>query len=41
MTRWLYHASSDQEQETLGIAPVFWKDEADASDTAILPLVRA
>ena len=34
-----------QEQETLGIIPVFWKDEpeeagAGADDPAILPLVR-
>jgi hypothetical protein len=30
-----------QEQETLGIAPVFWHDEEDADDgPAILPMVR-
>jgi hypothetical protein len=28
-----------QEQETLGIVPVFWKDEAER--IAILPMVRA
>ena len=27
-----------QEQETLGITPVFWKDEA---EPAVLPMVRA
>jgi hypothetical protein len=29
-----------QEQETLGIAPIFWKDEPEAIDTDILPIVR-
>jgi len=31
-----------QEQETLGIMPIFWKDESEQADApAILPLVRA
>jgi hypothetical protein len=29
-----------QEQETLGIVPIFWKDEEEADRAAILPLTR-
>ena len=29
-----------QEQETLGIAPIFWKDEPEAIDGDILPMRR-
>ena len=32
-----------QEQETLGIVPIFWKDDGEQADetSAILPMVRA
>ena len=29
-----------QEQETLGIVPVFWKDEGKDEGPAVLPMVR-
>jgi hypothetical protein len=30
-----------QEQETLGISPVFWKDEENETQPAILPMVAS